>query len=224
MKLLLLAAWLAAPAAADIEAPSSVHVSVSSASVTDFECRRRPFKWENTGSVARHYKSVGGQMVTEGWDPRPIVMGVFASVLMAPVMVAAVPADLMAAPFRKSCALTLTLTGTLNEWAGQKRVDTPFVLEGASLLEPEVDEVTKAKWDVFRAEGRSDGNGAFTAKLDARLGRTHEVGLRWRVNDQPAGQMLLTKKGSTFILSEPDPGFGVGVAENEPIVIEPVKK
>jgi hypothetical protein len=224
MRALLLAVLAAAPAAAQIEAPSGVHVNVSTATVTAFECVRRPYAWENTRSVARRYKTVGGQMVTEGLDPRPIVMGVFASVLMAPVMVAAVPADLISGPFRKTCSLTLVLSGTLNEWAGQKRANTPLGLEGASLLEPEVENVSKAKWDLFKASTTSDGTGAFSLQLPARIGRTKELGLRWRVNDQPGGQLLLQKKGGKFLLSEPDPGFGVGAAEMEPILIEPEKK
>ncbi|TBR20532.1 hypothetical protein EPO15_12845 [bacterium] len=224
MKALLLSALLAAPAAAQIEPPSGVHVNVSSASVTGLACVRRPYEWENTRSVARRYKNVGGQMVTEGWDPRPIAMGLFASVLMAPVMVAAVPADLLSGPFRKSCSFTLHMSGTLNEWAGQKKADAAILLEGASLLEPEVENVSKAKWDLFKAASASDGAGAFSVSMDARIGRTKELGLRWRVAEQPANQMLLTKRGGRFVLSEPDPGFGVGAAEMEPILIEPVAK
>lgn len=224
MRALLLSALLAGPASAQVEAPSGVHVAVSSAAVTELACAKRPFKWENTRSVAQRYKNVGGQMIVEGLDPRPIVMGVVASVVMAPVLVAAVPADLLAGPFRKSCEFTLTLSGTLDEWAGQKRADTPLALEAASLVEPEVENVTKATWDLFKAETVSDARGAFTVSLPARVGRTRELGLRWRVNDHPAGQMLLTKKGKRFVLSEPDPGFGVGVAENPSIPIEPVWK
>lgn len=224
MRATLLSVLLAAPGAAQIEAPSGVHVNVSKAAVTAFECARRPFAWENTRSVARRYRSVGGQMVTEGWDPRPIAMGAFASVLMAPVLVAAVPADLLSGPFRKTCSFTLRLSGTLDEWAGQKRPNTPFALEGASLVEPEVENVSKAKWDQFNAAGASDAAGAFAVELPARIGRTKELGLRWRVNGQPAGQLLLQKKGRNFVLSEPDPGFGVGAAEIEPLLIEPERK
>lgn len=224
MKALLLCAALALPASAQIEPPSGVHVNVSSASVTDLSCERRPFAWENTRSVARRYKNVGGQMVTEGWDPRPIAMGLFASVLMAPVMVAAVPADLLSGPFRKTCSFTLAMSGTLNEWAGQKKGNAAILLEGASLIEPEVENVSKAKWDLFKAAAASDGAGDFTVTMPARVGRTKELGLRWRVADQPANQMLLQKKGGRFILSEPDPGFGVGSMEMEPILIEPVTK
>ena len=224
MRALLLAVLVAAPASAQIEAPSGIHVNVATATVTGFECVRRPYAWENTRSVAQRYKNVGGQMVTEGWDPRPIVMGAFASVLMAPVMVAAVPADLISGPFRKTCSLTLTLSGSLDEWAGQKRSNTPLALEAASLLEAEVENVSKAKWDMFKAESASDASGAFRIELPARIGRTKELGLRWRVNGQPAGQLLLQKKGGRFLLSEPDPGFGVGAAEMESILIDPVAK
>ena len=224
MQALLAIVILTAPAAAQIEAPSGVHVNVGTAAVTGLECKRRPYAWENTHSVAQHYKSVGGQMVTEGWDPRPIVMGVFASVLMAPVMVAAVPADLISGPFRKTCSFTLFLSGSLNEWAGQKRPNTPIAIEGASLLAPEVEGVSKAKWDMFKAATTSDAQGAFSLQLPARMGRAKELGLRWRVNEQPGGQLLLQKKGANFLLSEPDPGFGVGSAEMEPILIEPVAK
>ncbi|TPW17723.1 MAG: hypothetical protein FD126_3587 [Elusimicrobia bacterium] len=224
MSALLLAALLAVPASAQVEAPSGIHVGVSSAAVTGLACERRPFVWENTKTVARRYKVVGGQMITEGLDPRPIVMGVFASVLMAPVMVAAVPADLLSGPFRKTCSFTLRLEGTLDEWAGQKRRDTDYVIEAASLLEPEVENVSKAKWDLFRATGTSDAAGRFAVAIPARIGRTKELGLRWRVNEQPAGQMLLQKNGRSFVLSEPDPGFGVGAAEMQPILIEPDAK
>lgn len=224
MRALLVTLLVAAPAAAQIEAPSGVHVNVATATITGFECVRRPYAWENTRSVAQHYKNVGGQMVTEGWDPRPIAMGVFASVVMAPVMLAAVPADLLSGPFRKTCSFTLVLSGSLNEWAGQKRANTPLGLEGASLLEPEVENVSKAKWDMFKTETTSDAQGAFSLALPARIGRTKELGLRWRVNEQPGGQLLLQKKGRNFILSEPDPGFGVGAAEMEPILIEPEAK
>lgn len=224
MKPMLLSALLAVPASAQIEPPSGIHVNVATATVIGFECVRRPYAWENTRSVAQRYKNVGGQMVTEGWDPRPIVMGAFASVLMAPVMVAAVPADLISGPFRKTCSFTLSLSGSLNEWAGQKRPNTPLTLEGASLLEPEVENVSKAKWDMFKAATASDASGAFSISLPARIGRTKELGLRWRVNEQPGGQLLLQKKGGRFLLSEPDPGFGVGAAEMEPILIDPVKK
>lgn len=224
MRTLLLCALLAAPSAAQIEAPSGVHVNVSTAAVSGLACNRRPFAWENTRSVAQRYKNVGGQMVTEGLDPRPIAMGLFASVLMAPVMVAAVPADLLSGPFRKTCAFTLLLEGTLDEWAGQKRADAPYALEGASLLEPEVENVSKAKWDLFRATGTSDGTGRFAVSLPARIGRTKELGLRWRIDERPGGQLLLRKNGGTFVLSEPDPGFGVGAAEMRSIIIEPTAK
>lgn len=220
---LILAVLLAEPAAAQIEAPSSVRVSVTSAAVSGLDCRRRPYEWENTRAVAQRYKSVGSQMVTEGWDPRPIAMGVFASVLMAPVMAAAVPADLLSGPFRKTCAFTLRLSGTLDEWAGQRRAGAALVLEGASLSAPEVENVAKARWETFSAQTASGDDGGFSVTLPARMGRAKELALRWRVGGQPAGQLLLQKKGRHFLLSEPDPGFGVGTAEMEPLLIEPAK-
>ena len=145
----LLALLAAAPAAAQIEPPSSIRVVVSSAQITGLDCRRRPFAWEMTRGTGRWYRYMAGSMITEGLDPRPIVMGVVSAVMLTPVFIASVPADLISAPFRKSCSFELKLDGKLSEWAGRPTGSAPFEAEAVNLLETEVPGVKKAEWAVF---------------------------------------------------------------------------
>ncbi|MBI2363155.1 MAG: hypothetical protein HYV15_07210, partial [Elusimicrobia bacterium] len=208
--LTLCAALAAAPAAAQIEPPSSIRVVVSSAQVAGLDCPRRPFAWEMTRGTGRWYRYMAGSMITEGLDPRPILMGIVSAVMLTPVFIAAVPADLVSAPFRKSCSFTLKLDGRLAEWAGRSAGALPFEAEAVNLLETEVPEVKKAEWAVFKASTASDAAGLYHLEIAGHVGKSPSLNIAWRVKGQPAGQMLLVKKGKAFVLSEPDPGFGVG--------------
>lgn len=222
--LALCAALAAAPAAAQVEPPSSIRVLVSSARVTGLDCSRRPFNWEMTRATGRWYRYMGGNMITEGLDPRPILMGIVSAVMLTPVFIAAVPTDLVAAPFRKTCSFTLALDGKLSEWAGRSAGALALDAEAVNLLETEVPQVKKAEWAVFKASTTSDAAGLYHLEMPGHVGKSSSLILAWRVKGQPAGQMLLVKKGKTFVLSEPDPGFGVGAEEMEPMLIVPEPK
>lgn len=214
----------AGPAAAQVEPPSSIRVVVSSAQVTDLDCQRRPFNWEMTRATGRWYRYMAGSMITEGLDPRPIAMGIVSAVMLTPVFIAAVPGDLLAAPFRKSCTFTLTLDGKLSEWAGRSAGAAAFEAEAVNLLETEVPQVKKAEWAVFKASTTSDAAGLYHLEIQGQVGKSASLNIAWRVKDQPAGQMLLVKRGKAFVLSEPDPGFGVGAEEMEPLLIAPERR
>ena len=102
--LLALALFAARPAAAQVEPTSSIRVVVSSAQVLGLDCSRRPFAWENTKATGRWYRYMAGNAITEGLDPRPMLMAAFSAVILTPVYIASIPADLLGAPFRKACA------------------------------------------------------------------------------------------------------------------------
>ncbi|MDE2291462.1 MAG: hypothetical protein KGL53_05210, partial [Elusimicrobia bacterium] len=63
--------------------------------------------------------------------------------------------------------------------------------------------------------------GAFSLTFTSQVGRSKTVGLLWRIKGEPGGAMQLEKKGALFVLSETDPGFGVGAEEMDPITITP---
>lgn len=219
-----LAFLLARPAAAQVEPTTSIRVIVSSAQVLNLDCSRRPFAWENTKSTGRWYRYLAGQSITEGLDPRPLLMAALTAVILTPVYIASVPADLLGAPFRKNCSFTLRLDGKLAEWAGMSPGALPLEAEASNLLSPEVPGVKKPEWTVHKASAMASADGLFTIAIPGSIARMSTLAVSWRVNGQPGGQLLLEKKGKRFMLSEPDPGFGVGATEMEPILIDPVNR
>lgn len=222
--LLAFALLAARPAAAQVEPASSIRVAVSSAQVLGLDCSRRPFAWENTKATGRWYRYMAGNAITEGLDPRPMLMAAVSAVILTPVYIASVPADLLGAPFRKDCAFTLRLDGKLTQWAGMSTGALPLEAEASNLLSPEVPGVRKAEWTVHRASTTSAADGAFSISIPGSMSRMPSLAVSWRVNGQPGGQMLLEKKGKRFLLSESDPGFGVGAEEMEPMPIVPAKR
>ena len=221
MKAALLVLLAALPAAAQVEATSSVRVEVASAALRGYECRKRPFAMENTRTLGRWYRYMGGEMVTEGWDPRPIVAGVFSAALLTPLYILAVPSDLVAAPFRRTCTFTLSLEGKLSEWAGGSVAGTPLELQAANQLSDEIPNVQKPAFATFSAAAATDASGRYAIAIPGQVGRSPALAMRWKVKGQPSGELLLEKKGGTFVLSEPDPGFGVGARDMDPILLYP---
>ncbi|MBI3297152.1 MAG: hypothetical protein HYZ75_03245 [Elusimicrobia bacterium] len=209
------------PAAAQVEPTTSVRVEVSTAQILGLDCSRRPFAWENTKATGRWYRYIAGQAVTEGLDPRPMLMSVVSAVILTPVYIASMPADLLAAPFRKDCSFTLKLEGKLAEWAGMSAGALPLEAEAVTLLSAEVPGVKKAEYAVFKSSTTSAADGRYSIAIPAAFSRVQTLAVKWRVKGMPGGQLQLDKKGRRFILSEPDPGFGVGGSEMEPLVIEP---
>ena len=223
MKAALLVLLAALPAAAQVEPTSSVRVEVSSAALRGYACRKRPFAMENTRTVGRWYRYMGGEMITEGWDPRPIVQGVLSAALMTPLFIGAVPADLIAAPFRRTCSFTLTLGGKLSEWAGGTVPGLPLELQAANQLSDEIPNVQKPTYAVFFATTAADAAGLYSIAIPGQVGRSPSMGMRWKVKGQPSGELLLEKRGGTFVLTEPDPGFGVGARDMEPMLLVPTR-
>lgn len=138
LHLLLAAIVAAAPAAAQqapevrsmIEPTSSVHVQITGARVTGLDCRSRGFNFELTRHSARHFPYMTRATFTRDPDPRSILVGIFSMLLLVPVTVISVPADLIAMPFRKECDFTASFDGTLQEWAGRTVPEKPIALGG----------------------------------------------------------------------------------------------
>lgn len=224
LPLLLAAALMPRPASAAELPPSGIRVVVSSAAVTQYECRRRAFAWEDTQGVGSWMRSATRGM-RAGGDLPSVIQGGLATLIMAPMYVLAVPADLVSAPFRRTCTFQVELAGKLSEWAGMAPTGAVSLeAEGMNLLADEVPGVRKPKWAVSKASTTTDAQGVYALSLPGQVGAVSSLAIAWRIKGEPGGQLLLEKKGGVFVLSEPDPGFGVGASDMEDMTIEPVRK
>ncbi|MCX5795236.1 MAG: hypothetical protein NTY77_07075 [Elusimicrobia bacterium] len=200
---------------------SNVRVQVSSAGVTGLDCRRRAFRMEFSRDIGLRYRSVAGQMFNRNVDPYTLVRGFFALILMAPLAVLAPPADLVAAPWRRECGFDLWVQGRLRGWAGSSVADAPLGAEGASMAEAGVEDIVAPRYVLTRATATADGEGRFAVSLPGRVGPSPQFELRWLVDSLPSGKMSLRKRGSRFILSEPEPEFGSSADTMAPLEIQP---
>ena len=203
---------------------SDLRVALSSAQVTELSCRRRDFKMEYTKEVGSTYRNMARWTFVKDPDPRTIVLGLVAMALTTPIMVLAVPADLVAIPFRHECQFEFQAQGGLYGWAGQAAGRSEIIGEGGNLLSPGVEGESRPEYFVSRSSTTSDEHGRFSIALKGRVGRSPEFNLRWLVNSLPSGLMSLRKEGGDFVLSEPEPEFGSSVDIAEPIVIRPERK
>jgi len=208
----------------EVEPTSGVHIELSSAAVTGLDCRRREFAFEQTVGLARRVKGISHGMVTEGLDPRPLVMGALSILLTSPFFILAAPADLVSGPFRRECTFEARVEGGLAKWAGQTVGETELTAEGRTLLTPGVEGVAAPTFFVSRSSTTSDARSKFSLSIPGKVGRSKDFSILWRVKGLSAGTLVLHKQGGTFILSEPEAEFGSGAYESQPIVIRPEKK
>ena len=219
---LLLAALAAAAPCRAIEPVSNFRIEVASASVTGLECRRRPFRMEWTRGVGRRY----GRTAVEGFarspDLRTVSLGICAMVLMAPLAVLEVPADLLAAPWRRECDFDLQVEGRLAGWAGSPVAGGERLsVQGRGLLEPGVEDYLPPRYQFSSGTAAADEAGRFSVSLPGRVGRSPAFDLRWLVEGRPSGTMTLRQSGGRFRLSEPEPEFGSSDAVMTPLEIRP---
>ena len=212
------------PCQAQTEPISDIRVVVGTAAVTGLDCRSRSFDMELTRSVGRGFKTMGRSMITEGLDPRPIIAGFLAIVVMTPMIVLAVPADLVAAPFRRECSFDFRAEGFLARWAGQVTGEQLVAVEGRNALDPGAEEVSAPSWYIARSSTTSDEGGRFSLVLPGHVGRSPDYDLAWTAKGLPSGRMRLSKSFGKFVLSEPEPEFGSSVEPLEPVEIVPEKK
>ena len=220
---LLVLSLLTAPARADIMPPASARIDVQKAEIRDLACSRRRFKLENTRSSARWFPYMGKQVSSSGWHPHSILLGMLGTVMLLPITVLAVPTDLVAAPFRKECSFSLALTASPVEWAGRGLPDIPVVLLSQNTLETGVPDVFTPRFFTSDASAVSGEKGLFDIDIRGYVGRDKRLGLLWKVKGHPGGTMRLTRDGNEFVLTEVDPGFGVGAQEMAPMRISPGK-
>lgn len=204
---------------------SDIHVQLSSAAVTGLECRGRKFRMELTKSVGQSYRQLSQGMFSKELDPRPIVMGLFGMVLMAPIIVLAVPADLAAGPFRRECSFDFQAQGALMSWAGQQAAGADVAVEGRNLLSPGTEGAAAPVFYVSHSTAASDEQGRFSVSIVGRVGRSRDFEVYWKVKGLSSGAMLLHKgMGGSFTLSEPEPEFGSSLQTMEPVEIRAERK
>ncbi|HAM36557.1 MAG TPA: hypothetical protein DEB40_01080 [Elusimicrobia bacterium] len=202
---------------------SGLRVSISTASVTGLDCRMRDFKMEYAKTMGQSYRQMSAMTFTRNPDPRVFLMGLGGMIVMVPLAVLSVPADLVAAPFRQECAFEFKVGGALVGWAGQPAGQGELSAVGRSLVWPGVEGVSEPVYRMSRSTTNTDADGKFEIALSVWIGRTRTLELRWAVNSLPSGAMSLRKNGGVFILEEPEPAFGSGVETIEPIIIKPGK-
>jgi hypothetical protein len=166
---------------------------------------------------------MGKQVASSGWHPHSIFLGILGTVILLPMTVLAVPTDLAAAPFRKECRFTLGLTASPVEWAGRGLSGIPVELLTQNMLQSGVPNISTPKFFNSHASAMSNQDGLFNIQVSGFVGRNKRMGLLWKVKGHPGGTMRLTKEGKKFVLSEVDPGFGVGAQEMAPMQITPGK-
>lgn len=203
---------------------SDIRVVVATAAVSSLECSGRPFEMEWTKTMGRGFKYMGRNMFTQGLDPRPLIGGLVAVLIMAPMMVLAVPADLVAAPFRRQCTFDFQAQGHLARWAGQVTSEQAVAAEGRNALDPGVEGVKAPTWFVSLSSTTTDEQGRFYLALPGRVGRSPDFDIAWAVKNLPSGQMRLRKSFGNFVLSEPEPEFGSPADSMEPLEIVPSTK
>jgi hypothetical protein len=212
------------PCAAQTAPISDLRVVIATAAVTGLDCRSRGFDMEFTRSVGRGFKYMGRGMITEGFDPRPMISGFFAMVVMTPMIILAVPADIIALPFRKQCSFDFHAEGTLARWAGEVTGEHPVAVEGRNALDPGTEGICAPTWFTARSSATTDDAGRFALSVQGHVGRSPDYDMGWTVKDLPSGRMRLSKNFGKFVLSEPEPEFGSPVDTLEPVEIVPVLK
>ena len=204
-----------------VEPTSGVRVEVASAGVTGLDCRRRDFQMEYTKGVGRRFRQMASWTFTRDPDPRDFAIGVAALIIMAPLAMLAVPADLLAAPFRRECGFEFHAQGRIVGWAGAAAGPADLVIDGRSLVSPGLEEVEAPVYVLTRSSAAADAQGRFEISVPGRVGRGRDFEVHWLVDKLPAGTMYLRKRGRSFVLSEPESEFGSGMETIEPIVIRP---
>jgi hypothetical protein len=200
---------------------SDVHVAVSSAAVAGLSCRRRPFSLEYSGVVADAYRFLAANSFASDPDPRTLAVGIFSMVLMIPMAVLALPADLLAAPLRRECSFEFRARGTLVRWAGGPVPFSPVALEARNLLSADDGGRTRPRYFVAASSAASNEGGEFALSVDGRCGRSSDLELAWKVRGLPSGTLRLSRRGSRFVLIEEEPEFGSSFETMEPIEILP---
>ena len=202
---------------------SSIRVQFEAAEVVDLRCSRRPFRMENTRATVEYFPYFSRNMFTSGLDLRPLVMGLFSSILLVPLTLAAVPIDLVAAPFRRDCVFSARIHGSLAQWAGGKVPGMELSAEASNLKRKGVEGIREPEIFSTRSAVLSDAEGRFSIPLSGEIGRYKALDIVWKVGGRPAGMARLSKQGGTFVLAEDEAGFGTGVYDNPSIVITPGK-
>ncbi|HAH07935.1 MAG TPA: hypothetical protein DCM05_15665 [Elusimicrobia bacterium] len=224
MRPLLAAALLSASPAWAQQPISDIRVVIATAAVSSLECSGRPFEMEWTKTVGRSFKYMGRSMISEGLDPRPLIGGLLAVIIMTPMIALAVPADLAAAPFRRQCSFDFQAQGHLARWAGQASGEQAVAAEGRNALDPGTEGIKAPSYYVSLSSTTTDDQGRFRLSLPGHVGRSSDFDLSWAVKGLPSGRMRLSKSFGRFVLSEPEPEFGATVDTLEPIEIIPTTK
>ncbi|MFH2203359.1 MAG: hypothetical protein ABIJ96_09615 [Elusimicrobiota bacterium] len=211
------------PVAAEILPPSSAHVRIEKAEIEELDCSRRPFQMENTKAVSGYFPYMSDQISASGWHPHSIVMGVLGMLLLVPMTVIAAPTDLIAGPFRRRCTFKLKLTGAVVEWAGKPVSGAAVGFTASNLLRQGIQGRSRPTYVVFDAAAVTAADGKFEIATGCSVGRDKALVMFWQIKDRKAGQMRLEKKGGSFLLSQPDAGFGVGSYEMQDLNILPKK-
>jgi hypothetical protein len=178
---------------------------------------------EWTRDVGLRYSKAAAESFTRDPDPRAAALGVFAMVLMAPLAVLAVPADLAASPWRRECDFELRVEGRLAGWAGSPVGGERLAVQGRGLVDPGLDEYLAPRYLVSAATATVAEGGGFALSLPGRVGRSPAFELRWLVEGRSSGLMTLRKRGGRFRLSEPEPEFGASDLTMAPLDIRPVR-
>ncbi|MBI5624097.1 MAG: hypothetical protein HY924_09980 [Elusimicrobia bacterium] len=171
--------------------------------------------------MGRSYKQMSRMTFNADPDPRYIGLGLAAMVIMAPLTVLAVPADLAATPFRRQCGFEFHAEGKLKGWAGAPAGGKELEVQLKSLVGPGVENVKEPSYIITRSSTTSDEHGRFELKVAGHLPRAAKIEVHWLVDGLPSGLMYLRKRGGKFVLSEDEPEFGTGLETIEPIVIKP---
>ncbi|MBI3547628.1 MAG: hypothetical protein HY078_01110 [Elusimicrobia bacterium] len=223
---LLLAAAAVRPAGAqtDVMPISDVQVRVSSASVKELDCHMRPFSMEYTRGVGRSYRKISREMIVEGYDPRPIAVGVFAMIVMVPFAILSPLGDLVVAPMRRECDFVVEVQGGLSRWAGQPPESARVAVQTRNVLDPGVQGVAPPVFFSRDLAAAADGNGRFSLSIPGHVGSDANYEMHWAVNGLESGAVVLTKAGGRFVLAEPEAAFGSPVQTLDPIEIIPARK
>lgn|GEM_PF-5571323 len=221
---LALALFCAARPSLAILPSSDMRVAVSSASITELDCKRRPFQMELTRSIGQSYKYMALGTFSHDPDPRAILMGVFAMIVMVPMAVLAVPADLFAAPFRRQCSFDLRMEADLEGWGGRESNAVPVALDARNLLSPGIEGFIAPQYFTAASSASADSQGRFSISIPGKVGRSKYLELGWLINNQTGNLLRLSKSGDEFLLSEEESDIGPLFEPPPPLVIHPAAK
>ena len=213
-----------AAARAEITPPSGARIVIEDAKIDDLACRGRGLAFEAATHSARHFSYMKQSMFNKDIDPQTLVMGIFGTLLLVPLTIAAVPLDLLASPLRRRCEFTLHIDGSLTEWAGGRVPGKVIFLESRNETSPGVPGVAAPEFFTAQSSATADASARFSISIAGRTGRSKSTALFWRIDGQEGSLMSLNKSGGRFVLSEEDAGFGSGVFENEAREIVPTAR